>query len=143
MTGGVIAGLCPTSLVCPVVPAWISTLTDGWGSIPLTGATFTEDYQIMSKAIYKFHLDCGRMGDLDGVFIAEESEVASRMGCVIDYGEALGKHSEIADVLTEQQLTCVSVDEGEVALLERLGLSSFGTNPLCYQYKKDGVWIDV
>lgn len=34
----------------------------------------------MNKAIYKFHADCGRMGELEGVFVANKSEIENIMG---------------------------------------------------------------
>ena len=45
--------------------------------------------------LYKFHWDCGRMGNLDGVFIAEPKEIEALIGKEIHFGEVLGKHSDI------------------------------------------------
>lgn len=97
------------------------------------------------KAIYKFHVDCGRMGDLEGLFIADKEEVAARIGCEIGYGECLGKHSDISEELTEGQLSIVSESESDIEVLERLGLTSIGTDPMCHSYrdKVTGEWVDV
>lgn len=95
-----------------------------------------------NRAIYKFSLDCGRMGDLSGVFIAEKADILARMGAEIAYGEVLGKHSDIVQELTEEQLQLVSDNPNDIQLLERLGIVSVGTNPLEYDYRpKGGEWI--
>ena len=44
----------------------------------------------MAKKLYKFHWDCGRQGDLEGMFIADEQAVADAIGKEAQFGEALG-----------------------------------------------------
>ena len=87
------------------------------------------------RAIYKFHVDFGRMGDLTGVFVAEESELNNIMGKTIDFGEALGKHSEVFFELEEKHLTKVTDDQSFITLFDKFGLST-GYNPLDY-YDED------
>ena len=62
------------------------------------------------KKLYKFYWDCGRMGSLEGVFVAEETELKAAIGKTIDFGEALGKHSEIDGPLLDKDITEISVD---------------------------------
>lgn len=53
------------------------------------------------KAIYKMDCDCGRMGSLQGVFIAEKEHVTVLLKKKIEvyFGEVLGKHSCILEKL--------------------------------------------
>ncbi len=85
----------------------------------------------MNKAIYKFYADCGRMGDLQGVFTAEQSEINDIIGETVYFGEVLGKHSEVYFEIKPDQLTMVCDDEPMVNLFEEFNLSS-GYNPLNY-----------
>lgn len=32
------------------------------------------------KTLYKYNLDCGRMGDIDGIFVADDADVLKTMG---------------------------------------------------------------
>lgn len=85
------------------------------------------------KKVYKFHWDCGRQGDVRGVFIAESDKVDALIesGKTIYFGEILGKHSEIYGSLSKSDLKVLTENPEEVALVERLELSS-GYNPLDY-----------
>lgn len=53
------------------------------------------------KAIYKMDCDCGRMGSLQGVFIAEKEHVTVLLKQKIEasFGAVLGKHSSIFEKL--------------------------------------------
>lgn len=86
------------------------------------------------KAIYEFHWDCGRMGDLDGIFIASKSDVYKAIGKGIYFGEVLGKHSEIFGTLDEEDLTLKSDDPSFVEkVIETFGEGTMsGYNPLEY-----------
>lgn len=87
----------------------------------------------MKKGLYKFKLDYGRMGDLYGVFIEEQELV----NCLIEnelevyFGEVLGKHSEVYEILKESDFTLVSEDPTTIKLVEDLGLET-GYNPFDY-----------
>ena len=86
------------------------------------------------KKIYKFERNCGRMGDMAGVFVAEASEIEALIGKNIYYGEVLGKHSEIDDDLAEDHLTVLSDDLDFVTkFIEVMGEGTIsGINPLDY-----------
>jgi len=45
--------------------------------------------------IYTYYKDFGRMGELDGLFIADHEELLNLDGKTIYFGEVLGKHSEV------------------------------------------------
>ena len=86
------------------------------------------------KAIYEFFWDCGRMGELSGLFIAETSEVEKLIGRNINFGEVLGKHSEIYGTVTKDDFTIKSTDQEFIAKFEEImgkGTIS-GYNPLDY-----------
>ncbi|WP_293705995.1 hypothetical protein [Stenotrophomonas sp. UBA7606] len=85
------------------------------------------------QGIYKFHVYCGRMGSLDGVFIADSELVAQAIekGQEAYFYEVLGKHSEISVGLCNENITLVSQDEAVVRVIEEHDLCS-GINPFEY-----------
>lgn len=92
------------------------------------------------KKIYEFNWDCGRMGELEGLFIAEESDIEKLIGKEIYFGEVLGKHSEIFGILEEKDLTVKSDDQDFIQkFIETMGDSTIsGYNPIDY-YEKDEI----
>lgn len=64
----------------------------------------------MAEKIYKFEYDCGRMGDLEGLFIADESDVQQLTGKIISFGEVLGKHSDIEVKIDDSVLEEITDD---------------------------------
>lgn len=85
------------------------------------------------KAVFKLHFDCGRMGQLDGVFVAEKEQMDKlvKSGIQVYFGEVLGKHSEIYDPISEKDYTLVSEDPNVVSVIEDNKLST-GYNPFNY-----------
>lgn len=85
------------------------------------------------KKLYSFNWNCGRMGWIDGLFVAEESEVDEAIGKKVYFGEVLGKHSEIYGTLKEQNLAVVSEDQEKIDwLVSIIGNTCYGHNPLEY-----------
>lgn len=83
--------------------------------------------------LYSFYVDCGRMGSLDGLFIATQEQVDSAIGKQMYFGEVLGKHSEVQGTLEAHEVTLVSSDQDKVDwLLNLLGTRVSGFNPLEY-----------
>jgi len=84
--------------------------------------------------LYSFHWDCGRSGDLDGLFIEEEWKVKGIIGEEIYFGEVLGKHSEVYGTIEEGEIVKIDVPESVVVELKkafkRKTISGF--NPLDY-----------
>ena len=83
--------------------------------------------------LYSFHWDCGRSGDLDGLFVAEEDQVESAIGKRLYFGEVLGKHSDVEGILEASDLEEVSSEQVKITwLVDLLGTSISGFNPLEY-----------
>lgn len=83
------------------------------------------------RKLYSFELDWGRMGSLDGLFIADEKEVADAIGKTVYFGEALGKHSEVEDEMTEEMFEAIDLPEDVLNILEqKIGITLSGYNPL-------------
>jgi len=95
------------------------------------------------KKLYKFSWFCGRMGDLDGIFVAEDSDVEALIGKNIYFGEVLGKHSEIHGILDAGDVVVKSDDQDFIAkFIEIMGDGTIsGFNPLDY-YEPDDDWDD-
>ena len=91
------------------------------------------------KKLYRMNFDYGRMGSLQGLFVAEESDVENLIGREIYFGEALGKHSEVYGELEASNVTVVSDDQDFITKLVQVigGGSISGYNPFDY-YEQDG-----
>lgn len=83
------------------------------------------------KAVYKFYVDCGRMGDLSGVFSCDKEAIRALIGKKIYFGEVLGKHSEVIITLEDIHLAEITTDESFIELFEKYELDN-GFNPLDY-----------
>lgn len=83
--------------------------------------------------LFQLNVDFGRMGDIDGLFAAEQSEIDAAIGKRVYLGEVLGKHSEVYFDLQEEMLTTLEVSSEAVAkIVEATGVSISGYNPLEY-----------
>jgi len=88
--------------------------------------------------LYKYSLDCGRMGSIDGIFIADDAAIVEAIGKTADFGECLGKHSDIQAELVADDFTVASDDPEFIAKCEEiLGVSISGFNPLDYLNRDD------
>jgi hypothetical protein len=87
-----------------------------------------------TKAIYEFIFQCGRMGSLEGLFIAKKEYVQKLIGKEIYFGEVLGKHSEIVGPLEEGDLRIRSEDQEFISKFEDImgGGTISGHNPIDY-----------
>lgn len=65
----------------------------------------------MTLKLWKFDWDCGRMGDLSGLFAASQEDINNIVGQEIYFGEVLGKHSEIYGTLEATDLTLIDIPE--------------------------------
>lgn len=83
------------------------------------------------KKLYKFYSNWGRMGDLEGLFIADEQDVKNIIGKEVYFGEVLGKHSEVEDTMTEEMFTAINIPQDALETLEKeLGTTWSGLNPI-------------
>lgn len=90
------------------------------------------------RKLYSFFWDCGRMGDVEGLFIAEESEVDAAIGSQVYFGEILGKHSEISGTLSSVDLKVISDEQDKIDwLLSIIGPDVSGYNPLYYVQQEE------
>lgn len=85
------------------------------------------------KKLYKFYWDCGRQGDVEGMFIAEEKVVEESIGHEVYFGEILGKHSDVSGTIEDGEIVEVKVSKTTVKEMEEvLGSTISGYNPLDY-----------
>lgn len=86
------------------------------------------------KKLYRFWWSCGRMGTVEGLFVAEDTHVVENIGKEVYFGEILGKHSDIYGVLQLKDLEIISEDQEKISwLVEVLGNETIsGYNPLKY-----------
>lgn len=85
------------------------------------------------KAVYKMIADCGRMGQLAGIFVAEKEFINFLIEheIYIDFGEALGKHSEVIGCVSQEEIILLSDEPQAVECFEKYHFES-GYNPLDY-----------
>lgn len=84
------------------------------------------------KKLYRFHVDCGRSGDLRGLFVADdEADIKPAIGLKIHFGEVLGKHSDVTITLEDSEVQPLTDDAAFIAKFEEYDCAS-GFNPLAY-----------
>lgn len=74
----------------------------------------------MTKGIYEFNADFGRMGDISGMFVANSEEVQSIIGKEIYFGECLGKHSDVYCTINESQIRLLTDDQDFITKFETI-----------------------
>lgn len=86
------------------------------------------------KKLYKFQWDCGRQGSVEALFVEEEETVRAAVGKTIEFGEVLGKHSDVHGTLEEADLEMVTDDQDFLLkLVQVIGkFTVSGHNPLSY-----------
>ena len=86
------------------------------------------------RAVYKFYADCGRHGNLEGIFVAEKHLIDKmlRLKPTIEFGEVLGKHSDIRGQIEDDEIELLTEDSVIVDFFESNNISS-GHNPLWCQ----------
>ena len=85
------------------------------------------------EAVYKLHKYCGRLGDLEGLFIANKQEVQDLIdsGKTVYFGEVLGKHSDVAVSIQEKDISLVTADDKVIEVIRKFDLEN-GFNPFDY-----------
>lgn len=85
------------------------------------------------KYLWKFKWDCGRVGDIEGLFVATEGEIKDALDKDVYFGEVLGKHSEVYGFLGEDDVTKIDIDTDTMEKVTSvLGKTWSGYNPLEY-----------
>lgn len=85
------------------------------------------------RKLFKMALDFGRMGRLEGVFVATDAEVNLLRDRRVCFGERLGKHSECTWLFDDLDEVIVPMtdDQAFVDRFVELKLAT-GVNPLNY-----------
>ena len=79
------------------------------------------------ECLWSFYWDCGRQGEVEGLFKATKEEVENAIGKDFYFGEILGKHSEVYGTIEEGEIELVSDNPIEV-----MSATESGYNPLEY-----------
>lgn len=58
----------------------------------------------MSKVLVRFHWDCGRMGDVEGIFVTTKEDLERNYGKRVYFGEILGNTVKCTGLLTGKTL---------------------------------------
>ena len=82
--------------------------------------------------LYKFRWLCHSGGSVQGMFVSTENEIYKHLGCDVQFGEILGKHSEVSGTLDLEDLTVISEDQDFIEKFVEVVGSSTGYNPLDY-----------
>ncbi len=80
-----------------------------------------------TECLWRFYWNCGRQGEIEGIFKATKEEVDNAIGKDVYFGEILGKHSEVYGTIEEGEITLESDDP----LVVKNAVES-GYNPLDY-----------
>lgn len=96
--------------------------------------------------LYRFEVDYGRHGSLEGLFVSTEEELNLLNNTTIHFGEALGKHSEvwIDDFKWQDCCSVVSDDQEKIEwLVGILGYTLSGYSPSdYYEYYESEEYTD-
>ena len=102
----------------------IAYFVDGWDK--MRGCKIEYECATM-ECLWRFYWDCGRQGEVEGIFKATKEEVDNAIGKDVYFGEILGKHSEVYGTIEEGEITLESDDP----LVVKNAVES-GYNPLDY-----------
>lgn len=108
----------------PKAMVWYSTRT-------LQQLSFVKEEE-NKMALYKFHWDCCRQGDLGGTFEAEPESISNLIGKEVCFGEVLGKHSDVSVVMEKDDIELLTDDEDFIDKAHLYGLIPNGFNPFHY-----------
>lgn len=86
------------------------------------------------EGVYSFEWDCGRNGSIEGLFIADSSNVANAIGKQVYFGEVLGKHSEVFGTLEKDEIVLITEDQDFITACRKIFKydTLSGYNPLDY-----------
>lgn len=82
----------------------------------------------------KFYWNCGRMGDVEGIFFTTKEDIQKAIGKTVYFGEILGKHSEVYGTLHEKDIEILIDDHALVNILKEKLVNNTvsGYNPFEY-----------
>lgn len=85
------------------------------------------------NGLYKLNFDCGRQGQLEGIFIADVKFVDYLIenDIYVDFGEVLGKHSDICGTVGKDEIEFVTDNHEVLTIVKGFDLEN-GHNPFEY-----------
>jgi hypothetical protein len=89
----------------------------------------------MDKILVRFEIDYDRQGSVDGLFVTTKEQMEALSGVNINFGEILGKHSEVwIDDFNWTEFCTVLTDEQDKIefLIDLLGWNISGYDPSDY-----------
>lgn len=86
------------------------------------------------EKLYKMNLNFGRQGSLEGVFIADSEKVRILIEkeIEVDFGEVLGKNSDVSTTINEDEIVELSSIEEVIKIVKEHNLEN-GYNPFLEQ----------
>lgn len=86
------------------------------------------------RVLVKFYWDCGRQGEVEGLFIANEGDLENLYGKEIHFGEILGKHSDVGGRIDKEDFEVMCDDQIVIDKLFKAfkGTTLSGYNPFAY-----------
>ena len=94
-----------------------------------------------AQAVWRFEVDCGRMGMLEGIFTATQQELEAIYGYTQFVHDVLGKHSEIQVAYEAGHFTKVSDNATAVRVFDAT-VGEQGINPLTYDQGQLADWLE-
>lgn len=83
----------------------------------------------MKKLLVRMKLDFGRLGELSSVFVCTDEQLESLNGKFHEFGEVLGKHSEVSCTFDAEDFTILTEDQSFIEDFERI-VGDTGNSPL-------------
>lgn len=74
----------------------------------------------MEKLLVRMSLDFGRCGSLSSVFVCTREQLDGLDGTFHDFGEALGKNSEVVCNLSIEDFTVLTDDQSFISQFEKI-----------------------
>ena len=85
-------------------------------------------------AIYRLFVDCGRSRDLEGIFESTPEAVKDLIGKTVNFGEVLGKHSEVIVTFEEDEIIFLTDDQDFINKAKLYNMIPTGINPFGKYY---------
>lgn len=95
-----------------------------------------------NEKLFSYSMYCGRMGSVDGIFVASQEQIDELIGSRVYFGEVLGKHSEIYGTVTEDEVTLITDEQVAVDVIKKHMGGGTGFNPLEYIWLPCGCMKD-
>ena len=72
------------------------------------------------QGLYKMNLDCGRMGELECLILADCDKInyLTTHEISVYFGEVLGKYSEISGTISKDEITLITTDENVIKIFK-------------------------